>query len=80
MVFCLTVIQLPIRVDVGEILWLLAIQFNISLALIIRCAQIFMDLIFVVEYYPRKLNPLENFFVHGSAFFTVFRPWSVLSH
>ena len=31
-------------------------SFNISLALIIRYAQIIMDLIFIVEYYPRKLN------------------------
>ena len=40
---------------------------NILLALItgIHCAQIFLDLIFVVEYYPQKLNRLEKFGMYG---------------
>ena len=64
MVFYITAIQLPIHVDV-EGICIIAIQFNISLALIIRCAQIFVVLIFVVEYYPRKLNPHENLCVYS---------------
>ena len=36
----------------------------VSFASIIRCAQIFVNLIFVVEYYPRKLNPPQKLRVY----------------
>ena len=49
MVFCLTAIQLPVYVDVEGIVAV----YNF-LALIIRCAQIFLPSIFVVEYYPKN--------------------------
>ena len=65
MVFCLTAIQLLVHMDV-EGISIIAIQFNILLALIICCAQIFVVLIFVVEYYPRKVNPHENLCVYGT--------------
>ena len=40
-------------------------KFIILLALIIRCAQIFVDLIFVVEHYPQKLIHHEKLCVYG---------------
>ena len=39
---------------------------------IIRSAQIFVDLILVVEYYPRKLNPHEKLCVYGMSFLMLF--------
>ena len=52
----------------AKLIWqflLNSIYFNISLTLIIHCAQIFVDLIFVVGHYPQKLNHHEKFCVYG---------------